>query len=551
MGALQVVLLSAVAFAGDPDNVLLDFSATWCGPCQQMSPIVSRLEREGYPIRKVDVDQERDLARRFHISTIPAFVLVVDGQEATRVLGKTSEQDLKRMMMRITQRVPPAKPQDPAIYLASQRTGGRNPLAAPPPKQRSLNRTPQEPEASLGEPSVLPSPVAKTNAKNTKQLAIERTVAEQGVGGNIRSRNNPAIIARGNIGENDPEPSLDARYLDPSVRIRIKDSKGLNLGSGTVIFSEPGTSIILTCGHIFRNLEDNSVIEVDLFVDNVKSETLVGQPIKYDQKSDLGLILLPTTEPVVAARVAPGQFTLQEKMRVVTVGCGGGEDPTVQRQSITALNRYVGPANVECTGVPVQGRSGGGLFAESGEVIGVCTAADPRDSRGLYAGLKAVQELLDQCQLSHLYGGAASIEEEPAEETTELPALTLAANEEVEVGEPALESAKPAKLPPNAKRRAAATEAVDGATDAEIVCVIRPIGQPQAASKVVVINRASKDFVSLLTDELEAQPQYNQTSLQVEQDSGELEGAEVRVVKNRTSQAPETPQPYRRARSRR
>lgn len=551
MGALQVVLLSAVAFAGDPDNVLLDFSATWCGPCQQMSPIVSRLEREGYPIRKVDVDQERDLARRFNVSSIPAFVLVVDGQEATRVVGKVSEQDLKRMMMRITQRARPAKPQDPSIYLAGQQPAARNPLVAPPPKQRALSRgAVQEPEASLGEPSALPSQVAKGNAKNTMRPGSQRTVAERSVAGNNRTINTPGIIARGNIGENDPEPSLDARYLDASVRIRIKDSKGLNLGSGTVIFSEPGTSIILTCGHIFRNLEADSTIEVDLFVNNAKTETLVGQPIKYDQKSDLGLILLPTPEAVVAARVAPGEFVMQEKMRVVTVGCGGGEDPTVQRQSITALNRYVGPANVECTGVPVQGRSGGGLFAESGEVIGVCTAADPRDSRGLYAGLKAVQELLDQCQLSHLYGGATS-EEEPADETDELPASTLAANQEVEIGETVLETAKPAKLPPNAKRRAAATEAVDGATDAEIVCVIRPIGQPQAASKVVVINRASKDFVSLLTDELEAQPQYNQTSLQVKQDSSELEAAEVRVVKNRTSQTSETPQPYRRARSRR
>src|SRR5207342_389065 len=49
----------------ETDNVLLDFTATWCGPCQQMSSIVSRLERQGYPIRKVDVDQEPDLAAKY------------------------------------------------------------------------------------------------------------------------------------------------------------------------------------------------------------------------------------------------------------------------------------------------------------------------------------------------------------------------------------------------------------------------------------------------------------------------------------------------------
>src|SRR5206468_2483180 len=39
---------------------LLDFSSTWCGPCQQMAPIVDQLERAGYAIRRIDVDQEKD-----------------------------------------------------------------------------------------------------------------------------------------------------------------------------------------------------------------------------------------------------------------------------------------------------------------------------------------------------------------------------------------------------------------------------------------------------------------------------------------------------------
>jgi hypothetical protein len=55
-------------------------------------------------------------------------------------------------------------------------------------------------------------------------------------------------------------------------------------------------------------------------------------------------------------RVAPGES-------VVTVGCNGGADPTIHHSRITAVDKYLGPANVQVAGQPVQGRSGGGLFA--------------------------------------------------------------------------------------------------------------------------------------------------------------------------------------------
>ena len=93
---LVMVLLSAVP--GASDAVILDFTATWCGPCQQMSPMISRLERQGYPIRKVDVDREPELARRFGIQSIPAFVLVVNGKEVTRLVGAVSDSKFREAL---------------------------------------------------------------------------------------------------------------------------------------------------------------------------------------------------------------------------------------------------------------------------------------------------------------------------------------------------------------------------------------------------------------------------------------------------------------------
>jgi len=92
---------AATAVIRQPRGEVLDFSATWCGPCQRMAPIVSKLERAGYPIRKVDVDSNRALARKYGISSIPAFVLVVDGEEVTRVTGAIPERRLVGMLSQI------------------------------------------------------------------------------------------------------------------------------------------------------------------------------------------------------------------------------------------------------------------------------------------------------------------------------------------------------------------------------------------------------------------------------------------------------------------
>ena len=129
---------------------------------------------------------------------------------------------------------------------------------------------------------------------------------------------------------------------------------------------------------------------------------LSGKTIAYDLEGDVGLLSIATDAKLPASPVASLADEVQVRQSVYSIGCGGGETPSREDLFVTAINRYLGPDNIECTGEPLQGRSGGGLFDAQGDVVGVCVAADPRDKRGLYAGLKVIHNLLSEHNFAHL-----------------------------------------------------------------------------------------------------------------------------------------------------
>lgn len=78
--------------------VLVDFWATWCGPCMRQAPIVEALAEEGYAVGKIDVDQEPALAQKYGIMSIPTLVIFKDGKEANRIVGLTNKETLKGLL---------------------------------------------------------------------------------------------------------------------------------------------------------------------------------------------------------------------------------------------------------------------------------------------------------------------------------------------------------------------------------------------------------------------------------------------------------------------
>ena len=78
-------------------TVLVDFFATWCGPCRMLSPVIEEADRNnelGIDVIKVDVDEVPDAARKFGIQSIPTLIVFKDGKIAKVTMGYMNKPQL-------------------------------------------------------------------------------------------------------------------------------------------------------------------------------------------------------------------------------------------------------------------------------------------------------------------------------------------------------------------------------------------------------------------------------------------------------------------------
>jgi thioredoxin len=442
------------------DTVLLDFRADWCGPCRMMDPVVSSLMAEGLPVRRVNIDQERDLANRFGVQSIPCFVLLVNGHEVDRVVGATDRSRLDAMFSRngVGAAVTTARGQSPGLL---------PPASAIPFPTTDRNSLPTEPIVPV------------TSSRLTRETSTQH--------------NPPSTF--------DSAPPPYDSLIRASARLRIEDDHGISVGSGTIIDARSGEALIITCGHMFRDAAKDGKIWVDLF-GPAAPQAVEGKLIDYDLKSEVGLVRITTTYPVKVARLAPAGYVVRSGDQVISVGCDGGADATARETHVTSINRYAGAANLEVAFQPVQGRSGGGLFTPDGLIVGVCYAADPEAKEGLFTALPALCDELEHVGLSFVCENSVGSRLRAADVGLKPKYANSTVDRQLQPVAMTTTALAERKMPTLTPDEMATLQVLrDEAQGAEVICIVRPKDNPQAEKEIIVLDHASPAFLDQLDRE--------------------------------------------------
>lgn len=85
--------------------VLVDFWASWCGPCRMLSPIIDEIAnemKESVSVYKVNVDDEPELAQKFEVMSIPTLILFKNGEAVEQVIGVQPKESIENLIKKHT-----------------------------------------------------------------------------------------------------------------------------------------------------------------------------------------------------------------------------------------------------------------------------------------------------------------------------------------------------------------------------------------------------------------------------------------------------------------
>ena len=371
--------VKSVAAQENQSPILYFFTNDGCAPCLKVKPAIDTLTANGYPIKTLKASEYPQFAQQLGVRSTPTVVLISGNKIVGRQSGLIDGSTLQQWFAKVGVSAQPAFNR----IQSEQRSSLAN-------DSRSGARQTQQNSA------------ASQKAPGTK-VVIDRQVTNQDPGRRSEPTFTSPTMVRGTAR---PDSLAEQRALNATVRLKVEDGEGTSYATGTVIHTHGNESLVITCGHVFResNGQGRITAEYDLYD---QPKTASGRLIDYDAKAkDIAIVVIRTQSPVAAVPVADKLSPVRTGVDVFSIGCDHGEDPTIRRSQIKNRAAYDGSLKYDIFGRPVNGRSGGGLFTESGQLIGVCNAAAVEVDEGIYSALDTIYWQLASTGLEHLFDGS-------------------------------------------------------------------------------------------------------------------------------------------------
>ncbi len=352
-----VVFSPAQLLLGDsPGNNthLYFFTSVGCAPCEVVKPALAKLDAAGYPVTVVDIRQRPDWADHFRVDRTPTVIMVRDERIVGRHAGVISHGELLQW------------------YAAS-------------------GFVPSETQTKPAATKVVISESESDDA--TAPVA------------DLRRSDGSFQSATMHNGTSTPVNASEKLAMSATVKIKVEDAEGISYATGTVIHSHGNESLVVTCGHVFRESKGTGDISVEYGFSNGSAESGSGDLIFYDADArDIALLVLNTNgDSIPAVEIASKRATVDIGNDAFSIGCDHGKNPTIRHTRIKNRAAYDGSIKYDIYGRPVDGRSGGGLFNDNGELIGVCNAAVVDFDEGIYTALDTIHWQLEHTNLAHLF----------------------------------------------------------------------------------------------------------------------------------------------------
>ena len=550
MSWLLAALLATAMGAPAPDCMIVEFTVDNCGPCRQLQPALEKLKGEGWDIRTVNAEREPLLVRKHAIESLPTLVLISNGKEVDRIVGAAPYEIILPRLAKLllasqatatgNSNPHPAAPQagpSPAAHL-----GRSSPTTESEKLQSPLSIQIAAPESVItvrgqspnGQFPMLAAVAGSALANASSSQLIAEKFEKLGSTSNQLASNltsvTPAAFAampgslRMNAAASPMPSSLPSRQPDrmpaqPSrqlpltknaapidlqqaiaraaaatVRIRVDEENTTAYGTGTVIDVHGDEALVLTCGHLFREMKPHSQLTIDLFAGRSQPLNIPAQLIDFKANAgdvDIGLISFRLPFAIEPVPLLPQAESLTVRQPAFSFGCDHGENPTRRDTQLKSINRYLGAPNVEIAGAPAVGRSGGGLFDHLGRLIGVCNAADAAGDEGIYAAAGIVYSQIERLGLTHLFNENPPTQSAPIQlassPTTSNPVAPAAGQNSLPY------SSTPGKLA-SGTNQANVVPAVATASP-QLTCIVR---DANGQERVVTVDTPSSDLLDAI-----------------------------------------------------